>query len=258
MFQAYFEVFTKVKFFTPWYLLFCYVLNSGLTYFSKLCAIKELNWINLLRKTFLTLCKLQSSPKRGCLWHFNFNNKHFWIKELPFLDTGKEWLIDWVGKVARILILWWLLLWVQIPLGGNYKFYWNFSNPQCQYCTEMSDLCWKGKPRMDVLQIDFMVVYSSVRKGLSVDCVYTPRPSVLYLSYLWQYPLVLAWFCAEGLPHDPVWGTPCTVPRGTQQPPLPRHDQGVTPGTRSGDKIRSINLIACITVFWSWCFLLMI
>ena len=31
-------------------------------------------------------------------------------------ETVMDWQIGWVGKAARILIQWWLLLWVQIPL----------------------------------------------------------------------------------------------------------------------------------------------
>ena len=31
-------------------------------------------------------------------------------------ETAMDWQIGWVGKAVRILIQWWLLLWVQIPL----------------------------------------------------------------------------------------------------------------------------------------------
>ena len=52
--------------------------------------------------------------------------EHDCIRVLKF-ETGKEWQVGWVGKAVRIL-MWCLLLWVQIPLGGNFIFCWNFSN----------------------------------------------------------------------------------------------------------------------------------
>ena len=33
------------------------------------------------------------------------------------------------------------------PKGGNFIIAETFQTPRCQYCTEMSDLCWKRKPR---------------------------------------------------------------------------------------------------------------
>ena len=75
--------------------------------------------------------------------------EHDFIRVLKF-ETGKEWQIGWAGKAVRILIQWYLLLWVQIPLGATLFFADTFQTPQCQYCTEMSDLCWKRKTRIKV------------------------------------------------------------------------------------------------------------
>ena len=47
--------------------------------------------------------------------------EHDLIRVLKF-ETGKERQIGWVGKAVRILIQWWLLLWVQIPLGATLFF----------------------------------------------------------------------------------------------------------------------------------------
>ena len=62
-----------------------------------------------------------------------------------------DWQIGWVGKAVRILIQWWLLSWVQIPLAAPFFFKTldvNFVQ-KCQICVE------NEKPDWDVTEFSF-------------------------------------------------------------------------------------------------------
>ena len=52
-------------------------------------------------------------------------------------ETGMDWQIGWVGKVAGNLIVG-LVLWVQYPVEAI--FFADFETPWCQFCTRMTEM----------------------------------------------------------------------------------------------------------------------
>ena len=73
-------------------------------------------------------------------WIISRINRVWLYKGLKIWETAMDWHIDWVGKAVRILIQWWLLLWVQIPLEATFFLLFktldvNFVQ-KCQICVE--------------------------------------------------------------------------------------------------------------------------